>query len=221
MSDHSAISYVVNIIKRKWIIIILTGVLFSVLFMGFKYSTKDSYTLAPNGDVYIAEVIKINNYPDQNDTLKYDKYFASTTYLYSFYKSSKDTYDYEKLSPGWKNKTDSQKLEWMNKHLIVKYFGAGRVEISLDIKKSDAMDLAYLNNHGKEYVDSFVSFLNSKDTLGEYQVVDTIESIPENLTINNKNVIVKYGIIGFVLGIAFMTTVMLIYGMRKNYNGKF
>lgn len=109
----------------------------------------------------------------------------------------------------------------MNKHLIVKYFGAGRVEISLDIKKSDAMDLQYLKDHGKDYVDSFVNFLNSKDSLGEYQVVDTIESIPDNLTINNKNVVVKYGIIGFVLGIAFMMTVMLIYGMRKNYNGKF
>lgn len=220
MSDYNAASYVIKIVKRKWIVIILTGILLSFLFMGAKYVTKDSYTLAPDGDVYIAEIIKINDYPDQNDILKYDKYFTSTTYLYSFYEASKDTYDYEKLCPGWTVKTDSQKMEWMNKHIIVKYFGAGRVEISLDIKKADPMDLQYLKDYGKLYVNSFVNFLNDKDSFGEYQIVDMIESVPENLVINNKTVIVKYGIIGFILGTAFMTTVMLICGMRKNDNGE-
>lgn len=220
MSDINVNSKIIYLLKRKWIYILLSGILFAVLFMGFKYYTKDSYTIAPNGDVLITQTIKIDNYKDKNDALKYDKYFTSNTYLYGFYENTKEKYDYNMIAPGWTNKTESQQMEWMKKHILVNYYGAGRIEISLDIKRSEAMNLDYLKDNGKNYVADFIDYLNTKDSLGEYQIINSVVSIPNSLSVSSRGVVIKYGIIGFVLGAITMITMIITWNLRKENNGK-
>ncbi|MCI7478147.1 MAG: hypothetical protein MSA77_07940 [Selenomonadales bacterium] len=221
MSDYNVMDQILRILRKKWIPIIIIGMLFSFVFMGFKYSTKDSYTLAPNGDVLISDVIRIDDYIDRYDILRYDKYLNSSVFLYSFYENTKDSYDYNKLSPGWDSKTNSQKQEWMTTHIKTEYYGAGRIAVSLDLKKSDPMDLEYVKEHGADYIKSLIAFADSKDSFGKYEVVNSVVSIPESLTTSNKKVVLRYGIIGFILGAVVMTTIVIIWYMRKGYDGKY
>lgn len=211
---------IINLIKRKYIILILSGIFFSLLFMGFKYVTGSSYTIAPKGDVEIAKTIKLENYSDRYDILRYDKYLSSSAFLHSFYESSKENYDYDKLSPGWSNKTQSEKMQWLNKHIIVTYFGAGRMEAKLSIKRSEPINLQYIKENGEKFLDDFINFANDKDPFGQYEIVNSEISIPEGLVVSSKKVILKYGIIGFVLGIVFMLTIILVWNMYKGNYGR-
>ena len=148
-------NWIIEILRKKWMLIITIGILFSFIFMGLKYMAKDSYTLAPSDDVLISEIIKIDNYSDRYDGLKYDRYLNSPAFLYSFYESTKNIFEYDKLSPGWNNKTDSQKIKWMATHIQTEYYGAGRIAVTLNLKKSDPMNLGYVKKYGEAYIKSW------------------------------------------------------------------
>lgn len=220
MDDRDRLSNVLTILMKKLLVLIITGVIVSCLFMGFKYFNKTTYTLAPSDDILIGKTLKLTDYRDSYDVLQYNKYLKSPSFLGSFIEETEEKFDYNKLAPGWNKKTNLQKVSWIDKHIIVSYYGAGRIEIQLSIKQSEPMDLNYVSSHGEHFLDSFIYFADKKDALGPYTVITSVDLIPEkNITSNNK-VVIKYGIIGFVLGVVGMTTIILVCSMRKGNDGK-
>lgn len=220
MDDRDRLSNVLTILMKKLLVLIITGVIVSCLFMGFKYFNKTTYTLAPSDDILIGKTLKLTDYRDSYDVLQYNKYLKSPSFLGSFIEETEEKFDYNKLAPGWNKKTNLQKVSWIDKHIIVSYYGAGRIEIQLSIKQSEPMDLNYVSSHGEHFLDSFIYFADKKDALGPYTVITSVDLIPEkNITSNNK-VVIKYGMIGFVLGVVGMTTIILVCSMRKGNDGK-
>lgn len=220
MDDRDRLSNVLMILMKKLLVLIITGVIVSCLFVGFKYFNKTTYTLAPSDDILIGKTLKLTNYRDSYDVLHYDKYLKSPSFLGSFIEETEEKFDYNKLVPGWNKKTNLQKVSWIDKHIIVSYYGAGRIEIQLSIKQSEPMDLNYVSSHGEHFLNSFIYFADKKDAFGPYTVITSVDLIPEkNITSNNK-VVIKYGIIGFVLGVVGMTTIILVCSMHKGNDGK-
>lgn len=220
MNDRDRLSNVLTILMKKLLVLIITGVIVSCLFMGFKYFNKTTYTLAPSDDILIGKTLKLTNYRDSYDVLRYNKYLKSPSFLGSFIEETEEKFDYNKLVPGWNQKTNLQKVSWIDKHIIVSYYGAGRIEIQLSIKQSEPMDLNYVSSHGEHFLNSFIYFADKKDAFGPYIVITSVDLIPEkNITSNNK-VFIKYGIIGFVLGVVGMTTIILVCSMYKGNDGK-
>lgn len=220
MEDSKALYQVIDILRKRFSLILIIGIIVSCLFMGVKYFSKSSYTLAPSDDILIGKTLRIDDYKDRYDELHYDRYLQSPSFLKSFVDATKDRYNYNKIAPGWNKKTISQKIEWLNKHIIVSYYGAGRMEIQLSIKRSDPVDLAYIEENGSQYIDSFIDFANLSDPFGDYTVVSSIDYIPQEQVISSNKVIIKYGAIGFVLGVVGMATVILVWNMGKCYHGK-
>ncbi len=220
MADRDRIFNVLSILRKRWSLLVVAGIIFSCLFMGVKYFNKNTYVLAPSDDTLIGKTLRLNDYKDSYDTLHYDRYLKSSSFLGRFIEETEEKYDYNKLAPGWNQKTNLQKISWIDKHIIVSYYGAGRIEIQLSIKQSEPIDLNYVSSHGEHFLDYFIYFADKKDALGSYTVITSVDLIPEkNVTSNNK-VVLKYGIIGFVLGVVGMTTIILVCNMRKGNDGK-
>ena len=137
---------VLTILWKKLPVLVITGIIVSCLFMGFKYFNKTTYTLAPSDDILIGKTLRLTNYTDSYDALQYNKYLKSPSFLGSFIEETEEKFDYSKLAPGWGTKTNLQKISWVDKHIIVSYYGAGRIEIQLSIKQNDPMDLEYVTS---------------------------------------------------------------------------
>lgn len=216
------ILHIFNIMKSKVLILMVSGIISGIVFMTFNYYTHaTSYTIAPKGDVVIIKSLKINNYQDSFDGLQYDKLFMSTGFLYNFYESSKTNFNYNKLAPGWNNQTDMQRIDWMRRHIKVSYFGAGRMEFLLRMQKSEPMDLTYLQANGDRFITALIEFADNKEHFGNYEILSTTYSIPDSLVVNNDGVVIKYGIIGFVLGIFLMMTIIWVLDLHKRTYGKY
>lgn len=218
-SEKKMILQFFSIMRKRTFSIIVSGVIFALAFMAFQYITLSSYTIAPTGDIVIAKTLKVDDYQDRHDVLQYGKLFTSTGFLYSFYGLSKNNFDYNKLAPGWNYKSDNQKLEWLQKHITVTYFGAGRMEFMLNIQKSEPMDLEYLRANGDNYLTNFIEFANNKDSVGNYEIINSVVSIPNKLVTNRKMVILKYGIIGFIFGTVGISAIILALNMHKRKYG--
>lgn len=217
MDDRNLINCL-QIVKRKILIIILGSFIVAIGFMGLKYATRNSYITMPTGDIMIAKTLKLEDYKDRKDILKYDDYLRSPAFLSGYIEDTKEQYEYDKLVPGWSTKTNWAKLDWLSKHLVVSYYGAGRMEIRLHIKQSEPMNLEYVEENGARYLDSFIAFINSKDPLGEYEVINDVLLVPEGKVVSENKVVLKYGIIGFFLGGVGIITILLVWNMyRENY----
>lgn len=210
---------VLLLLKRKWIIILLSGFLMACLFMGYKYAMRDTYTLAYDGDAYFGKVIKAEVQDAGYDTLKYEKYFYSDAFLYSFLDATESRYDYKKFAKDWGNKKRPQKKQWLASHLRVKNYGAGRLEVGFYFKATEPMDAEYLKQQGLRYTEDFLSFMNEKDSFGAYTVTGETSTIPTQTVISQNRVEVKYGVIGFVLGLVSAVAVLLTWNLRKAYHG--
>lgn len=210
---------VLAVIRKRWILIVIVGFLSACLFMGYKYLMRDTYTVAYDGDVRIEKTIKIESYEDRHDILRYDAYYKSRAFLCSFLDVTEERYEYEKFARGWNQKGLQQKVNWLSAHLGVNYFGAGRVGFALVFKGTEPVDLVYVEEHGMAYLQDFLSFVDQKDSLGDYIVLDEAAEFPKETVIEQSGVFLKYGGIGFVLGVVGMTTVLLVWNLRKGCYG--
>ncbi len=208
-----------GVIRKRWVLIVMTGFWVACLFMGYKYMMRDSYTLAYDGNVWIGETIKIEYYEDRHDVLRYDAYYKSGAFLYSFLDETEGRYQYERFARGWAKKSRQQKVKWLGEHLRVNYFGAGRLEFTLTFKGTEPVDVAYVEECGVAYLQAFLSFANQKDSLGAYTVLGMATAFPKETLIEPSGMLLKYGGIGFMLGIVGVTTVFLVWNLRKGSYG--
>ena len=215
MKENSALL----LLRRKWMTILLSGVLMAGLFMGYKYVMRDTYTLAYDVDAYFGTVIRVEAQESNYDTLKYEKYFYTDAFLYSFLDATKSRYEYGKFAKDWERKTRVQKKNWLASHLRVKNYGAGRLEVGFYFKSTEPMDAGYLEKNGVRYARDYLSFVHAKDSFGKYTVTGETSTIPKQTVISQDRVNVKYGVIGFMLGLVSAVTVLLTWNLRKAYHG--
>ncbi len=210
---------VLAVIRKRWILIVTAGFLSACLFMGYKYLMRDTYTVAYDGDVWIGKTIKIESYKDRHDILKYDAHYKSGAFLCSFLEATEARYQYEKFARKWDQKSQQQKIKWLSQHLRLNYFGAGRLEFVFAFKGTEPVDVAYVEECGVDYLQDFLSFVDQKDSLGDYIVLGEATTFPKETVIEPSGVLLKYGGIGFALGIVGMTTVILVWNLRKGCYG--
>lgn len=213
MSDYDVLIAARNVIKRWWLMIIVFSICVAIGFCGYK-EIEGNYVVQSD-DILIGRQIQLSDYIDRQDRLQFDKLDTSGTLLYDFYKTSETQFDYEKMLPGWENKSNLEKIKWLKKHLVVHDYGAGNIEFRFDLLKSDAKDLNYVKANGEKYLDSYIAFLQEKKIIGDYAVKNQMTVFPESEIINKKGILIKYGIVGFILGAVLTFTILFIKELRK------
>lgn len=170
-----------------------------------------------DGDFIVSSIIESGNYQDKKDFLKYNEYLTSTTNIMSFYNQTKTQINYEKLCLGWQSKSDFQKEDWLKKHLKVFYFGDGKIELGLRIMASEPKNIRYLEDNGSSVIDAWVKYINSIESNNQFSIEKTYISMPKEVPVEKNKILMKYGVIGFFLGLILGFLIFLLQGIKKSY----
>lgn len=213
MTDYDTITTARKVFQKRWLVVLILGICSSIIFGGYK-NFKGDFVIQ-SGDILFGQQIQLTNYADRRDKLKYDRLNTSETLIYDFYKVSKNRFDYDKMLPGWNNKSDLQKIEWLKKHVKVNDYGAGNLEFRFDILKSEPKSLLYLKENGEQFLDSYIKFLQVKKLIGSYSIENEMAVYPDNIVIDKNGILIKYCIIGFILGSVLTYTIFFIKELCK------
>ena len=139
-----------------------------------------------------------------NNSLDYGTFLKSYSEIDLFLKQSENRFDYKKINSDWDKLTEIQKVEWLQKHIHVVDIHSGVIQFIFTLSADDAKDYEYIKLYGTKYLDEYISFAESRinqiTPQSQFKEVSTYTLEPKLLA-NDKNIIIiKYGIIGAVLG---------------------
>lgn len=210
-----------NVYLKKIWLILLIGIICAVLLVIEKNINSDF--MVESGDVIITKVVQITDSHTENDIKPFD---AETDYkglLYTNYNVrkflQKTSYDINKLNGNWEVMNEPDRLNYIRQIIGINKFHNGNYEFVLHIPRSIPKDVPYLKENGNEILDEFlnVSLLTIKecDNNGKMKVIGSDNVYPSVIHLSKKTVLVKYGIVGFILGCFLTILILSIYTMTQ------
>lgn len=213
----------IDTLKSKFIYIILLAIIFSLGLVIEKTFFTD-YVIQSTR-FYTEKTIKIEyNQPLMfNNSLDYGTFLKSYSEIDLFLKQSANRFDYKKINSDWDKLTEIQKVEWLQKHIHVVDIHSGVIQFIFTLSADDAKDYEYIKLYGTKYLDEYISFAESRinqiTPQSQFKEVSTYTLEPKLLA-NDKNIIIiKYGIIGAVLGTIIGVVIVFLISIRNEKNG--
>ncbi len=214
------------LLKRTFIekigIILLVGVLCSVTLVFEK--NRSSNFMVETGDFCITCLTKITDAEDMNPNFEfnYGQIIGTNSNMNDFLEVTEgnNKFDYNKLYGNWKTLAGLKKANWLRGHFRTYNAHGGAWEFSFLVKENEPKDVAYLNKNASEFMRTFID--QSEKTIKLVRPNAKIEILketiisPENKVLPKKRILIKYGIIGFVLGIIIATMVLFVRTLGKN-----
>lgn len=208
----------IDTLKSKFIYIILLAIIFSLGLVIEKTFFTD-YVIQSTR-FHTEKTIKIEyNQPLMfNNSLDYGTFLKSYSEIDLFLKQSENRFDYKKINSDWDKLTEIQKVEWLQKHIH-----SGVIQFIFILSADDAKDYEYIKLYGTKYLDEYISFAESRinqiTPQSQFKEVSTYTLEPKLLA-NDKNIIIiKYGIIGAVLGTIIGVVIVFLISIRNEKNG--
>lgn len=214
------------IIKRRWYFMIIFAVFCSAGLLIEK--TYFSPAIPQTGSMMFTQVVKfdqpVKKYSEGENikdvTMIYNVHMYSN--LQKFLDESESIFNYEKLERGWNNKTISEKFNWLNKHLEVHYCGSNVYEFILRFGSEDPKEATYVEKNGDNFLTNYVNYSKNVSTeiIGECQItiLDKYQLFNKRENVTQTDILIKFGIIGFVLGIIISCVVLFLVTLHKKYN---
>lgn len=196
-------------IMKKWYILLLCGIICSATLMIEKYYTTNFIT--KSGDYLFGYSLKIDD-AQNNNPLRYSSYVKDPLNRKIFLDKSTRLFDYTKFDIQWNNKTFNQKCAWLDLHVKVHEYGNGYYSLLFILNSNDPKDEEYVEKNGKRYIDEYFLYINSIRPEDILQKSDYTEIKPVIHQISKASVLIKYGIIGFFLGI--MVVMTALFGIK-------
>ena len=213
----------IDTLKSKFIYIILLAIIFSLGLVIEKIFFTD-YVIQSTR-FHTEKTIKIEyNQPLMfNNSLDYGTFLKSYSEIDLFLKQSENRFDYKKINSDWDKLTEIQKVEWLQKHIHVVDIHSGVIQFIFTLSADDAKDYEYIKLYGTKYLDEYISFAESRinqiTPQSQFKEVSTYTLEPKLLA-NDKNIIIiKYGIIGAVLGTIIGVVIVFLISIRNEKNG--
>lgn len=213
----------IDTLKSKFIYIILLAIIFSLGLVIEKTFFTD-YVIQSTR-FYTEKTIKIEyNQPLMfNNSLDYGTFLKSYSEIDLFLKQSENRFDYKKINSDWDKLTEIQKVEWLQKYIHVVDIHSGVIQFIFTLSADDAKDYEYIKLYGTKYLDEYISFAESRinqiTPQSQFKEVSTYTLEPKLLA-NDKNIIIiKYGIIGAVLGTIIGVVIVFLISIRNEKNG--
>ena len=212
-----------NTIMNKITTILLCGILCAGLLVIEKvFFTKFSIQVGgPVTGEYIVSVVDAKDRSNPKKQLNYPAVMHSDANLADFIKllEKERHFEFVKLNPNWVRLTDVQKRQWLRQHVRIQNYQGNNFRIVYNLNQREVYDLAFLQKNSSVFMDSFIQQTNrtvKKIKPGtDIKVVKQNFSYPKELPLNRNDVLIKYGIIGFVLGSLFSMLLVLVPVLRK------
>lgn len=207
---------------KKIEIILLVGILCSLALMFEKNRSSDF--MVESGDFCITCLTKITDTEDMNPNFEfnYGQIVGTNSNMYDFLEVTEgnNKFDYNKLYGNWKTLAGLKKADWLREHFRTYNAHGGSWEFAFWVKENEPKDVAYLNKNASEFMRTFIE--QSEKTIKLVRPNAKIEILketiisPENKVLPKKRILIKYGIIGFVLGVIIASMVFFVKTLGKN-----
>lgn len=174
------------------------------------------------GNIYVTDIVRVEQIkPNNVDVLKAGDLLKTTGNIYSFIKKNETEgpIDFNKLNANWSKLDKDSKIHWVDDNLKINDFGHDTYEIIIELDSFTPKDVQYLDKNADMIINEFVSssseFIKKVEPSASIRVVDQESVLPEPVVISRKQTVIKYGIIGFILGAVVSSVVILIRALGK------
>lgn len=204
----------VNIIKKWWIIVLL-GIICSGALM-FEKNNVSEFSIK-SGDIYISQAFSVSKSSVTEDVFRYDKYLNSNIFIGKFLPDAEQNFEFDKFDKGWNRLSDSEKSDWIRKHILPVYFGEGQYEVTFILKSTDAKDNEYSEANLNNFMNYYINYIKAQTNNHIITATNSISAYPNEILLSHKNIVFKYGIIGFILGCLIGIVSIAIYTLGRRH----
>lgn len=210
-----------NIFIKRFVIIILVGLLGAFLAGLEKYQTKD-IQIQSGTVVVVSEVQFID--PDEKENaypFQYAAFIKSVGNVCKFIHKLEENHsvDIAAINSDWKKISMEKKYLWMMKCVLVDFFGDGKCQLSFYMDVNTPKDAEQCGEEAKKFMKLYLDSSLDELKIVKPNVQMTIKSMeeykPKIVTMSQKDLVFKYAVIGFTLGVMLATIAFFIVASRK------
>lgn len=199
-------------LKTEYRFILAAIIIFAFGLAGEKYLSTSGGTLDPGGDIY-AERLAIIQYNEgiYPHSVEDDFFTTSEISMYQFVLQTSDHIDWSKYNFNWNNMDLINRLKWIYKRVTVERFDPDFYLFKVAVENEDPKDVPYVNETIKDVADEYVKFAADRleqAGIGQLKIIDSAEMLAEPRMSSRKRLVLKYFIIGAVLG-AIVGTILV------------
>jgi len=220
MLDH--LNLLKSVFFKKIGIIVLFGILCSGALVFEKNRTSDF--MVESGDFAITSLTIITDSDknvNPNFEFDYRKIIETNTNMNGFLKNTETDgkFDYNRIFGNWKTLVGVKKADWLREHFRTFPAHGGVLEFRFMLKENEPKDISYLKENAGQFMKEFIK--QSEQTIklvrpdASIRIVNETIIAPEYKMLSKKDLLTKYGIIGFVLGIIVSSLVVFVLTLGK------
>lgn len=209
-----------NQFVRKLCFVFLSGLVCSVALTLEKSQTSDFKI--ESGNFVTTAFCVVNDSREglnSNYEINYGNIINSNSNLKRFLRNTANTINYSCINRNWESLVEDKKLTWLRDHMKTYPSHAGIIEFVFYLNENEPKDIEYLKNNANQLMDSFIATsaatiksIRSESTI---KVIDKTVVLPEYRILEKKQILIKYAIIGFVLGAILSMLVLLIAALGR------
>ena len=204
---------IINILKVKWWVIILCGLICAGLMV---YEKKNSDYVLQTGDTWVVDAVKLYGFAED---FKLEKFITSYVFLSVFLSETQVKYDYTKYAADWNKFSELEKYEWLKKHIFISNFGKGIYEITFFAGKNDLKNHEYFTSSAENLISELIRIANNKivefDSGVKIHLVHTFKMRTDSIKMEENQVEKKYALTGFVLGVILSACILSVSTIRE------
>lgn len=209
--------------SKIWLVIIIAiicGVLVGIDKCFFDQQIIQSTTF------HAEKTIKVNyTLPNKSGReFDYGTFFNSYSEVNEFLQKTEEKFDYSQFNANWKNYTQIEKIEWIQKHVIINNIYDGTMQCIFTLAPDDPKNIMYTKEYGEQYLDEYITFIENRMSIvlqtSNFVELDSFTLYPQEIPTSKKKTFIKYGSTGVFLGILIGILIIMILAMRKYKNDR-
>lgn len=204
---------------RKKIIIVLCAVLCAAALAFEKYYFGEF--VVRTGTYYTTAVVHVDHLKENDNSLKAERLLRTTENLYSFIEKNEKNgpISFNRLDANWDKLDKNGKITWLQKYISIYNFGYDTYEILIKLDSFVPKDANYLKANSNKLLHEFIAcsdeFIQKIEPSASIRVIKTDAVYPEVVAIPKKQTVLKYGMIGFILGLLLSSVSILIWTLGR------
>ena len=217
-------TFIYKNLLKKLSIIFLVSLLCGLGLGAEKYFFGDFVT---KSDVfYITSIIKVKDVTNNGiDTLNFKGLLMTSENIYGFIDQCEKNgnVDFSQLNANWNKMDKNSKITWFQKMLKIQNFNHDVYEVLFQLGSFTPKNTLYLQDKApylmREFIKYSENFVKKIEPNATIEVIDQESVIPETIELSKKKIVVKYSIIGFIIGGIISVFGVTLWSLRKGKDG--
>lgn len=219
MNSVSVFTKITKIVKKKIGLILLAGIIGAILISGVKFMFSD--VANRHGDYLYIRTIQIETPVVSNKSdFDYRGFLESPANYYRFIHDEENVnFDFTKVDSSWNRKNEYEKMDWLKRNIKVSSYHDNVIEFTVHFDANITRDVAYMKEHGELLTNDFVEqsekSIKAVKPEATFKIAGEENSLPIVEPINRKSMVVKFAVIGFVIGAFVAIFLLFLWSIAK------